>query len=84
MLRRNKMHECEKKECKHEHLKFCPKCQKLSCVDCGKELQEKCTLNHYPNYYPYSPWSQPWSQPVTIYGKTIAGDKNYFEVTWTG
>jgi len=45
------MHECEKRECKHANIKFCPKCLKPYCVDCGKEWEEKCTLTHFPTTY---------------------------------
>ncbi len=37
--------------CKHEHIKYCPKCQKPYCEDCGKEWAEPCNLNHY---YPWT------------------------------
>ena len=39
--------------CKHEKIKFCTHCSKVYCVDCGKEWNEPCTLNHY-YYNPYT------------------------------
>ncbi len=46
--------------CKHEHIKFCPKCNKPYCEDCGKEWEEKCNLNHYYPIWTTPTVSQPW------------------------
>ena len=45
------MHKCQ--DCKHEKIKYCPKCQKVYCEECGREWVDECTLNHY---YPYNPY----------------------------
>jgi hypothetical protein len=74
------MHDCEKKECKHEHVKFCPKCLKPYCLECGKEWEEKCYLTHYPWYPTYiqpniTPTTNPWytgDPPYEIYKVTCA------------
>ena len=60
------MHNCQ--ECKHENITFCPKCQKVYCVDCGREWEDKCTLNHY----------YPWYVPSYTTTGTV-----YQGVTWT-
>jgi hypothetical protein len=43
------MHHC-KCECKHEHVKYCSKCRKVHCEDCGREWEDKCTCWHYPHW----------------------------------
>lgn len=59
------MHECDKKECKHEHIHFCSKCLKPYCVDCGKVWEEKCMLSHWP-YWTYTFPSYPqYSYTIT-------------------
>lgn len=45
------MHDCCKQECKHTNVKFCSKCLKVYCVDCGREWEDKCMLNHFWPYY---------------------------------
>ena len=64
------MHKCDKVECKHTNITFCPKCRKPYCVDCGMEWEGKCTLNHYPYYYPYYPQ---WTYTYPSYTTTVAG-----------
>ncbi len=56
------MHEHHHCECKHEHIRFCQKCQQPYCVDCGREWFDKCQQNHW---YPwYSGYSEPVRTPV--------------------
>jgi len=45
-------HDCSG-ECKHNKLKFCVKCQKAYCEECGKEWPEKEYIS-YPYIYPYT------------------------------
>lgn len=40
-------HHCE---CKHENIKFCKKCQRPYCVDCGQEWYEQSLSYTYPYY----------------------------------
>jgi hypothetical protein len=41
-------HQCDQYTCKHEHVKFCTKCFKPYCEDCGKEWRETEYI-YYPN-----------------------------------
>lgn len=65
------MHECCQVDCKHADVRFCAKCCKVYCVDCGREWEDKCMLSHY---YSFSPlYTQPTytTNPQIIY--TAAG-----------
>jgi ABC-type antimicrobial peptide transport system ATPase subunit len=47
-------HQCNH-GCKHDRLKFCDKCKKVHCLDCGTEWpkQEIITYPVYPYVQPY-------------------------------
>jgi hypothetical protein len=47
-MEHNHTHQCC---CKHENVKYCPKCQVTYCLDCGREWFDKCTLNHSYSWY---------------------------------
>lgn len=47
------MHDC-KCECKHKKVRYCSKCQKVHCIDCGKEWHEQTTVWYHPNSYSYT------------------------------
>jgi hypothetical protein len=73
------MHHCE--DCKHENVKYCPKCKKVYCVDCGREWEDACTLNHYPNYWylcTYPPYTTSTS------GYAASADSSTYIVTGDG
>ena len=72
-------HQCEQKDCKHDEVKFCTRCQKVYCMKCGKEWAEPCQLNHYQPQpiktfaiclSVYSgcpqPYIAPWLQPYVV------------------
>lgn len=54
------MHVCSGKQCKHEHVKYCDKCQKCYCEDCGMEWPQKGDTTYIP-YYP-QPYYPQWPQ----------------------
>ena len=68
------MHDCEKKECRHTNIRFCPGCGKAYCTDCGREWEDKCTMNHYPYYQPTTLATYPWYPFTYPYSTTISGD----------
>ena len=49
-------------ECQHGNIKFCKKCQKPYCEECGREWEEKCLLNH--NWWYVYPTSVPTTNPL--------------------
>jgi hypothetical protein len=57
-------------DCKHESIKFCVKCQKAYCEKCGREWEDKCTLNHYYPYYPNTTPTTPYQPWVVTYDTT--------------
>lgn len=51
MSKHEHKHKCE---CKHEHIKYCAKCYKPYCVNCGQEWELPSA------YVPYYPWYEPY------------------------
>jgi hypothetical protein len=59
----NHQHKCDH-GCKHKRVKYCDKCQKCYCLDCGMEWpqQQGSTIYTYTVVVPASP-SVPWYVP---------------------
>jgi hypothetical protein len=68
-------HQCSH-GCKHERLKFCDKCKKVHCLDCGTEWpkQEVITYPVYPHVSP-NPW-----KPYDVWYGTSTGTATYSDV----
>ena len=62
-------HDC-KCECKHKNVNYCKKCNKVHCLDCGKEWPEHSLrqwVDPYWWYYPYQydPYRIMWTDATT-------------------
>lgn len=60
--------------CKHDRLKFCEKCQKVHCLDCGKEWPQYDFSQPYIPYVPYIPYYKPINIPSVWYGDNTYGN----------
>ena len=62
----HKHHYCE---CQHDNIRFCKKCQRPYCLDCGREWY--ANYHYYTYTYPY--YIHPTTRPYEITWGTTSG-----------
>lgn len=77
------MHTCKEKNCEHKRIEFCKLCQKVYCLDCGKEWPEyRDTFYPVITYlsvsYPSPTWVviPQWTAPSLPYITYQGGNSN--------